>query len=140
MRGTLTKKNAGDKWFMPLPVVMQLGKSKFARTLIYADGEKKDFALTRPRPLDTIGFHHGVGESLIRDEMVTGEYRVRIPTRDFLDWSCFGSWNKRQMHLEIALCRRIDFDVSLDRKFHGGLHTGIVSCRLARSRISRSTS
>ena len=48
LRGTLTQKNAGNQWFMPLPVVMRLNKHKFARALIYAKGEKNDFALTLP--------------------------------------------------------------------------------------------
>jgi len=86
--------------------------------------------------------------------MVTGKYRVHIRTGDGLDGSGFGSWNKRQMRFEIVLCRRIAaLGVRLDKppnqigrrgtlplgkhlelpensfwKFHGGLHTTIVSC------------
>src|ERR1019366_107167 len=71
-------------------------------------------------------------------EMVAREYGVHILTRDGLDWSCFGSWNMRQMRFEIALCRRVAaLDVSLDRRF-GGLHTGIGSCRPKPSRRSES--
>ena len=49
-------------------------------------------------------------------EMVTRKYRVHIRTGDGLDWSCFRSWNKRQVHFEIVLCRRANArDVSLDK-------------------------
>ena len=48
LHGTLIQRNAGDKWFMPLPVLTQFGKGKFARSLIYAYGETKDFALKLP--------------------------------------------------------------------------------------------
>ena len=48
--------------------------------------------------------------------MVTRKYRVHIRTGDGLDWSCFRSWNKGQVHFEIALCRRPNArDVSVDK-------------------------
>ena len=48
LRGTLHQENAGEKWFMPLPVVMQFENGKIARSVIYAYGEQKDFALKLP--------------------------------------------------------------------------------------------
>jgi aminopeptidase N len=48
MRGTMHQENAGDKWFMPLPVIVHFGKNKFARSVLYAYGEHKDFALKLP--------------------------------------------------------------------------------------------
>ena len=48
LRGVIHQENAGEKWFMPLPVLVQFGKGKAARSLVYAYGEQKDFAIQLP--------------------------------------------------------------------------------------------
>lgn len=55
LKGTVSQEGVpeGEKWFMPLPLVLKFGGGKSARTLAYALGPKTDIALKLPsRPDD----------------------------------------------------------------------------------------
>jgi hypothetical protein len=48
VKGTVFQDKAGEKWFMPLPVVFRFGKDKFARGTVHALGESAPFATKLP--------------------------------------------------------------------------------------------
>lgn len=48
VRGAVTQENAGENWFMPIPIVFRFGKDQFAKGTINALGARSEFSTKLP--------------------------------------------------------------------------------------------